>query len=81
MLDPQLLIQAGAVGIALAIAGGAYLLIRRGMELVNIFVINHMAHLTESIDNNTETVGAAIDRNTAVLTKLDNTVTDLNRRM
>ena len=77
----QMIIQGGAVGIALVILVGAYRIIRRGMELVNVFVTNHIAHLTESIDNNTKTVTLAIEENSQVLARLDETITAMNRRM
>lgn len=83
-MDPdtmQTIIQGGAVGLALVIILGGYLIIRRSMEIVREFVFNHMVHLTESIDNNTKTVTLAIEENSTVLTKLDETITDLNRRV
>ncbi len=77
----QYIIQGGAVGIALVVVMGAYRIVRRSMELVNLFVTNHIAHLTESIDNNTKTVTLAIEENSQVLTRLDETITAMNRRM
>ena len=47
------IIQGGAVGLAFFMMVIIYLLARRGMEMFNAFVSNHMAHLTESIDKNT----------------------------
>ena len=73
----QLLIQGGAVGLALVVIVGVYLLIRRGMELVNVFVTNHIAHQTAAIDRQT----TAIAKNTKVLRKLDESVNQLNRRL
>ena len=73
MTDPntiQLILQAGAVGLLLVFGVGAYLIIRRGMEIVNAFVSNHLSHLT-----------SAIEKNTDMLDKLDETVNSLNRRM
>lgn len=66
----QTIIQGGAVGLALVVIGGAYFTIRRSMELVNSFVTNHMAHLTDALNKNTE-----------VLEHLDETVQALNRRL
>lgn len=66
----QTIIQGGAVGLALVVLLGVYLIIRRSMEIVREFVFNHMVHLTESIDKNSE-----------VLEKLDETITSLNRRV
>lgn len=75
------IIQGGAVGLAFFMMVIIYLLARRGMEIVNTFITNHLKHLTESIDNNTKTVTLAVDKNTAVLTKLDETIVAMNRRM
>ena len=82
--DPDtvmILTQAGAVGIALAIVAGVYLIIRRSIEVVNEFVSNHVVHLTEAIDNNTKTVTLALEENSVVLNRLDETISALNRRM
>jgi len=83
-MDPDTIatiIQGGAVGLALVIVGGVYFIIRRSMEIVNVFVSNHLAHLTEAIDNNTKTVTLALEENSRVLSGLDETVQALNSRM
>ena len=66
----QVIIQGGAVGLALSVVGGTYLIIQRSMGLINIFLTNHIAHLT-----------AALDKNTEVLEKLEDTIHSLDRRM
>jgi len=61
------IIQGGAVGLAFLMMSISYLLARRGMEMFNTFVSNHMTHLTESIDKNTrvlESLEDALNRRT-----------------
>jgi len=64
MIDPnmvQVIIQGGCVGILLAFGVGAYLVVRRVMEMVNTLVSNHLTHLTAVLDKNTAATEQLVD--------------------
>jgi len=47
----QILIQGGAVGVLLAFGYGIYKLARRLIDAGSILVSNHLAHLTNTLEN------------------------------
>jgi hypothetical protein len=59
----QIIIQGGAVGVLLAFGFGVYKVVRRLIEVGSAFATNHVVHLTD-----------ALDKNTAVLARLDESI-------
>ena len=78
MIDPQIvqtIIQGGAVGLLLVFGVFGYRVAMVAIDRVSIFVNNHMSHLTEAVQEQTEVTREMSVEIKNMSTKLDSNTT------